>query len=55
MHGQGVKFLFMSPNISYEIDPSFDASIIGQFFYMDQDKIYKNLLKGIYFQFKYSF
>jgi hypothetical protein len=55
MHGQGVKFLFISPNISYEIDSSYDASIIGQFFYMDQDKIYKNLLKGIYFQFKYSF
>ena len=35
LYGEGINFFFFSPNISYEINASLDASIIGQFFYMD--------------------
>ena len=32
LYGEGINFFFFSPNISYEINSSLDASIIGQFF-----------------------
>jgi len=37
LYGEGINFFFFSPNISYEINSSLDASIIGQFFYMDDE------------------
>ena len=37
LYGEGINFFFFSPNISYEINESLDASIIGQFFYMDDE------------------
>ena len=37
LYGEGINFFFFSPNISYEINASLDASIIGQFFYMDDE------------------
>ena len=35
LYGQGINFFFFSPNITYDISSSLDASIIGQFFYMN--------------------
>ena len=37
LYGEGINFFFFSPNISYDINSSLDASIIGQFFYMDDE------------------
>ena len=37
LYGQGINFFFFSPNITYDISSSLDASIIGQFFYMDDE------------------
>ena len=37
LYGQGINFFFFSPNITYDISSSLDASIIGQFFYMNND------------------
>ena len=58
LYGEGINFFFFSPNISYDINSSLDASLIGQFFYMeDMENLsgIENVLKGIYLQFKYSF
>jgi len=37
LYGQGINFFFFSPNITYDISSSLDASVIGQFFYMNND------------------
>jgi len=37
LYGEGINFFFFSPNITYDISSSLDASIIGQFFYMNND------------------
>ena len=58
LYGEGINFFFFSPNISYDINSSLDASLIGQFFYMENMENsggIENVLKGIYVQFKYSF
>ena len=55
LYGQGIKFLYISPNISYDINSRLDASLISQFFYLDNFGDFKNILKGFYLQFKYSF
>ena len=39
LYGEGINFFFFSPNISYDINSSLDASIIGQFFYIN-DPVY---------------
>ena len=33
LYGQGIKFIYISPNISYDINSSFDINFIGQLFY----------------------
>ena len=55
MYGSGIKFLYVSPNISYDINAKLDASLIGQLFYLDNFGDFKNILKGFYLQVKYSF
>ena len=55
LYGQGVNFMFISPNITYDINKSFDLNFIGQFFYGEMDGDFQNLMKGIYLQFRYSF
>tara|TARA_Y100001960_G_scaffold245373_1_gene260072 strand:- start:161 stop:1306 length:1146 start_codon:yes stop_codon:yes gene_type:complete len=55
LYGQGIKFLYISPNISYDINSRLDASLISQFFYLDNFGDFKNILKGFYLQVKYSF
>ena len=58
LYGEGINFFFFSPNISYDINSSLDASLIGQFFYMENMENsggIENVVKGIYVQFKYSF
>ena len=55
LYGQGVNFMFISPNITYDINKSFDLNFIGQFFYGEMDGDFQNLMKGIYLQLRYSF
>ena len=55
LYGQGVNFMFISPNITYDINKSFDLNFIGQFFYGEVDGNFQNLMKGIYLQLRYSF
>ncbi len=55
LYGHGIKLLYFSPSISYDISSRFDASIISQFFYLDNLGDFKNILKGYYLQIKYSF
>jgi hypothetical protein len=55
LYGQGVNFMFISPNVSYDISESFDFSVIGQFFYGEMNEEMQNLLKGVYLQLRYSF
>ena len=55
LYGQGIKLLFLSPNISYEINSRVDAGLIGQFFYLDNFGDFKNILKGYFLQMRYSF
>ena len=42
LYGEGINFFFFSPNISYDINSSLDASIIGQFFYIN-DPVYNTI------------
>ena len=61
LYGEGINFFFFSPNISYEINSSLDASIIGQFFYMDDEfnpdmpVVILNRINGYYARLKWSF
>ena len=55
LYGQGVNFMFISPNITYDINKSFDLNFIGQFFYGEMNGDFQNLMKGIYLQLRYSF
>ena len=69
LYGEGINFFFFSPNISYDINSSLDASIIGQFFYIN-DPVYNaipdannpenfnnpiNKINGYYARLKWSF
>lgn len=55
LYGQGIKLLYISPTLSYDINSRLDAGIISQFFFLDNFGDFKNLLKGYYLQLKYSF
>ena len=55
MYGSGINFLFLSPNISYDINDKFDIGIIGQLFFMEDSGSLTNLLRGIYLQTRFSF
>ena len=55
MYGSGINFLFLSPNISYDINDKFDVGVIGQLFFMEDLGSLRNLLMGIYLQMKFSF
>ena len=55
LYGKGVNFMFISPNITYDINKSFDLNFVGQFFYGEVDDDFQNLLKGVYLQIRYSF
>ena len=55
MYGSGINFLFLSPNISYDINDKFDIGIIGQLFFMEYSGSLTNLLRGIYLQTRFSF
>lgn len=55
LYGQGIKLLYISPSINYDINSRMDAGLIGQIFYLDNFGDFKNILNGYYLQFKYSF
>jgi len=55
LYGKGIKLLYISPSLTYDINSKLDASFIGQFFYLDNLGDFKNILKGYYLQLKYSF
>ncbi len=55
LYGQGIKFLYISPNISYDINSSFDINFIGQLFYANSSGNFKSLMNGVYMQLRYSF
>ena len=55
LYGQGIKLLYISPSINYDINSRMDAGLIGQIFYLDNFGDFKNILKGYYLQVKYSF
>ena len=55
LYGKGIKLLYVSPSISYDISSNLDAGVIVQYFYLDNFGDFKNLLKGYYLQLKYSF
>ena len=55
MYGSGINFLFLSPNISYDVNDKFDIGIIGQLFFMEDSGSLTNLLRGIYLQTRFSF
>ena len=55
LYGQGIKFIYISPNISYDINSSFDINFIGQLFYANTNGNLKSLLNGTYLELKYSF
>ena len=55
LYGKGIKLLYVSPSLSYDISSNLDAGVIVQYFYLDNFGDFKNLLKGYYLQIKYSF
>tara|TARA_B100000427_G_C15497850_1_gene590602 strand:+ start:95 stop:1225 length:1131 start_codon:yes stop_codon:yes gene_type:complete len=55
LYGKGIKLLYVSPSLSYDISSNLDAGVIVQYFYLDNFGDFKNLLKGYYLQLKYSF
>ena len=55
MYGSGIKFLYVSPNITYDINSKLDAGLIGQLFYSENSGDFINVMKGFYLQIKYSF
>ena len=55
LYGQGIKLLYISPSINYDINSRIDAGIIGQLFYLDNYGDFKNIVQGYYLQIKYSF
>ena len=55
LYGKGIKLLYVSPSLSYDISSNLDAGVIVQYFYLDNFIDFKNLLKGYYLQLKYSF
>ena len=55
LYGKGIKLLYLSPSLSYDISSNLDAGVIVQYFYLDNFGDFKNLLKGYYLQLKYSF
>ena len=55
LYGKGIKLLYISPSLSYDISSNLDAGVIVQYFYLDNFGDFKNLLKGYYLQLKYSF
>ena len=55
LYGKGIKLLYVSPSLSYDISSNLDAGVIVQYFYLDNFGEFKNLLKGYYLQLKYSF
>jgi len=55
LYGQGINFLYISPNISYDINSDFDLNFIGQLFYADVNGNFKSIMNGIYLQLRYSF
>ena len=55
LYGQGINFLYISPNISYDINSDFDLNFIGQLFYANMNGNFKSLMNGIYLQLRYSF
>ena len=55
LYGKGIKLLYISPRINYDINSRMDAGLIGQIFYLDNFGDFKNILKGYYLQVKYSF
>jgi len=66
LYGQGINLFFFSPNISYDINSSLDASIIAQFFYINNDSSIQphidytpnnnvNRVNGYYARIKWSF
>ncbi len=55
LYGQGINFLYISPNISYDINSDFDLNFIGQLFYANVNGNFKSLMNGIFLELKYSF
>jgi len=55
LYGQGIDFLYISPNISYDINSHFDLNFIGQLFYGNVNGNFSNLMNGMYLQLRYSF
>ena len=62
LYGEGVNFFFLSPNITYDINSSLDASVIGQFFLIKNDSNIDNSsnniinkINGYYARIKWSF
>ena len=55
LYGQGINFLYISHNISYDINSDFDLNFIGQLFYADVNGNFKSIMNGIYLQLRYSF
>ena len=55
LYGQGINFLYISPNISYDINSDFDLNFIGQLFYADVNGNFKSIMNGIFLQLRYSF
>ena len=55
LYGQGINLLYISPNISYDINSDFDLNFIGQLFYADVNGNFKSIMNGIYLQLRYSF
>ena len=55
LYGKGIKLLYVSPSLTYDISSNLDAGVIVQYFYLDNFGDFKNLLKGYYLQLKYSF
>ena len=66
LYGEGINFFFISPNITYDINSSLDASVIGQFFFMNNNNEIPtntgivsnnsvNTINGYYARIKWSF
>ena len=66
LYGEVINFFFISPNITYDINSSLDASVIGQFFFMNNNNEIPtntgvvsnnsvNTINGYYARIKWSF
>lgn len=55
MYLQGMNIVYVMPSIAYIINESWDIDLVGELFYGEEKKAFKNLGNTVFFRLQYSF